>query len=231
MNFFKTVLLGTTITLLATNCSQAPKSDKAETKNAEKVDEKKTTGDEDQNVDTKSSVVTWVGTKPTGKHDGTFQLKDGKLSVKDGKVVGGTFTIDINSLEVKDLTKDKGKEKLEGHLKDADFFEVKKFPTANFEITSVKGYAKSKKDDGDKDKKYTLSDPNSLVTGNLELKGVKKSITFPAKITISESGVKAEAKFNIERTDWNLSYGSDKSVKDKFINPTVHIGFDIVTKK
>ncbi|TAE75338.1 MAG: YceI family protein [Bacteroidetes bacterium] len=232
MNFLKTILLGTAVAFSVSNCTQAPKSDKAETTDAKKVDEKTSADAQEVSVNTKTSVVTWVGTKPTDKHDGTFQLKDGKLSVKDGSVVGGSFTIDINSLEVKDLTPEKGKAKLEGHLKDTDFFETKKFPTATFEITSVKKYSKSKKADDEKDKKYTLADPNSLVTGNLELKGVTKSITFPAKITVDKDGsVKAEAKFNIERTDWKLSYGADKSLGDKFINPTVHIGFDINAKK
>ncbi len=233
MNFLKTILLSSAVAFLATNCSQAPKSDKAETSEAKKVDEKKSAESEEVAVDTKSSVVTWVGTKATDRHDGTFKLSEGKLSVKERKVVGGSFTIDINTLEVKDLTEDKGKGKLEKHLKDNDFFDVEKFPKATFEITNVVGYSKSKKDDGEeKEKKYTLSDPNSRVTGNLELKGIKKSISFPAKITVDKDGnVKAVAKFNIERTDWKLSYGSDKSIKNSFINPTVHIGFDITAKK
>jgi polyisoprenoid-binding protein YceI len=233
MRLVKIILLSASVALFATNCTQAPKSDKAETGDAKKVDEKKSADATEFAVDTKNSEVAWVGTKPVGKHNGTFKLKEGKVSVKDGNVVGGTFVIDINSLEVKDLKKETGKEKLEGHLKDKDFFESSKFPTATFEIVSVKGYKKSdkaKKGD-DKDKEYTLADPTHLVEGNLELKGVKKSVIFPAKITVSEDGVKTEAKFNIERTDWGLVYGNDKGLGDKFIRPTVHIGLNISAKK
>ena len=70
-----------------------------------------------------------------------------------------------------------------------------------------------------------------MITGNLELKGVKKSITFPAKVTMSGESVTAEAKFNINRKEWKMSYGADESLKDKFIRPTVHIGFNVTAKK
>ncbi len=232
MNFLKTILLSSMVAFLAINFTQAPKGYKAETSEAKKVEREKFAESKEISVDTTSSVVTWIGTKVTGKHNGTFKLSEGKLSVKNKKVVGGSFTIDVNSLDVKDLTQSSGKFKLEGHLKSVDFFEVKKFPTATFEITSIKDYTKPEKYVEQNEEKYILSVPNSLVTGNLELKGIKKSITFPAKITVDKKGnVKTEAKFNIDRTDWKISYGSDKSLGDKFIRPTVHIGFEVIAKK
>lgn len=220
-----------TIAFLFVRCSESPKSDKAETAEAKKVDEKAKVDALDLSVDVANSQITWVGTKPVGKHNGTFNVKKGNLAVKEGNVVGGSFTIDIKTLKNADLTADKGKGKLEGHLLSKDFFDADKFPESKFEIVSVEAYKANGEDRKDLDKEYALANPTHTVTGNLELKGVTKSITFPAKIKVEGEAVSAEAKFNINRKDWGMSYGADKSLKDKFIRPTVHIGFNISAKK
>jgi polyisoprenoid-binding protein YceI len=211
-------------------CESAPKSDEAKTGEAQKVDSTKTVEAQTLKVDLANSTVTWVGTKPTGKHNGTFNLSEGTISVKGNEVVGGKFTIDINTLKVLDIpAEDEGNAKLTKHLKSADFFEVEKFPTATFEIVSVSPYkpdttAKTE----EKDKEYTLENPTHTVTGNLTLKGVTKSISFPAIVKVKAGKVEAEAKFNINRKDWGMEYGTDEAkLKDKFIRPTVHIGFKI----
>jgi len=50
-------------------------------------------------------------------------------------------------------------------------------------------------------------------------------------LTVSEDKVTAEAKFNINRKDWEINYGADESLGDKFIRPDVHIGFNVTTAK
>ncbi len=93
-----------------------------------------------------TSTITWTGSKPTGKHTGTFKIKEGSLNVKDGALTGGIFLIDINSLNNEDLAGDaESKGKLEGHLKSPDFFDVAKYPTAKFEITGVEANTDSTK--------------------------------------------------------------------------------------
>jgi len=57
-----------------------------------------------------------------------------------------------------------------------------------------------------------------------------KNIAFPAIVKVEAGKVEAEAKFNINRKDWGMEYGTDEAkLKDKFIRPTVHIGFKINT--
>ncbi len=224
----KNLTFATAIFALATQCQEAPKSDKADTKDAVKIEEKTASGELD--VDTKNSEVSWVGTKNTGKHDGVFKIKEGKIKLDGDKIVGGNVVIDVKSLEVKDLEKGKGKEDLEKHLLSKDFFEVEKNPTIDFEIAKVVGY-EAPKNKEKTDAEYTLADPTHYITGNLTIKGEKRSITFPAKVNIKNGKVEAKAKFNINRVDWKLSYGSDKSLGDKFIKPTVHLGFSFVAGK
>jgi len=227
---FSTILLSGV--LFFASCEQAPKSDDAKTSDAKKVDEGKAEGASELTLDTKASEVSWVGTKPVGKHNGTFAISEGKISVKDGQVTAGSFTIDMKSLKVVDLTDKDMNAKLAGHLTSADFFDAEKFATAKFEITNVAPF--KKEDDAKEDKKdntYAIANPTHSITGNLELKGVKKSVTFPAKITLSADKNEAEAKFNINRKDWGLNYNSEASLGDKFISHTVNIGLKLVATK
>ncbi len=217
---------------LAFSCAQDPKSDKAEVSEAEEVDSTATAGAAEYKVNLETSKVTWVGTKPVGKHEGTFNITEGVVKVEGDKIVGGSYIIDVKSLAVTDEgMDDESKAKLAGHLTSKDFFEVEKFPTAKFEITAVEEYTEPEGEEEEKDAEYTLADPTHLVSGNLEMRGVTKNIKFPAKVTIADGKVTAMAKFNINRKDWEMSYGADESLGDKFIRPTVHIGFNIEAAK
>lgn len=168
------------------------------------------------NVNKEVSYLTWKGTKPTGAHNGTVALKSGSLIVEDGKLTGGTFVVDMNSIKNEDLEGEQAG-KLVGHLTSADFFDVAKYPTSTFEITSVE----------EKDGKLD-------VTGNLTIKDVTKSITIPAMM-MQEEGVttfKSEM-FNINRADFNVKYGSKSffdNLKDKFIDDIVTMSFEVKTK-
>ena len=86
-------------------------------------------------VDTKTSVIEWIGSKPAGKHNGTINLKSGEVAVKNDSIQSGKFVIDMNSIVVTDLKAGDGKEDLEAHLKgtgdkegEDHFFNVGKFP-------------------------------------------------------------------------------------------------------
>lgn len=212
--------------ILFASCESAPKSDEAQTGEAQKVDSTKSADAQTLKVDLANSVVTWVGTKPTDKHNGTFNLSEGTVSVKEGKIVAGKFTIDINSLKVLDIpAEDKDNAKLTKHLKSADFLDAEKFPTASFEIVSVEPYqADATQKVNEKDKEYTLENPTHSITGNLTMKGVTKSITFPAVVKLEANKLEAEAKFNINRKDWGMEWG----ITDKLISNTVHMGFKIL---
>ncbi|HEX9979360.1 MAG TPA: YceI family protein [Flavobacterium sp.] len=168
-------------------------------------------------VNTQESDIEWIGSKQTGKHNGTIRLSEGTVLVSEDRVEGGTFIIDMNTIAVTDLKPGDGKEDLEGHLKGlgqaegADhFFNVGKFPTAKFEITNV-----------------TLEKGKSTVEGNLTIKETTKSVKFPAMISVSDNAVSIMSdSFVIDRTQWKVNYGS-KSVftdlGDKFVNDEIEL--------
>lgn len=129
-----------------------------------------------------SSKVEFTGSKVTGKHDGGFKQFQGEVRAAGDKVVHAKVTIDTSTLW-------SDNDRLTGHLKSPDFFDVAKHPTAVFETTSISG-------EGDQ----------SSVTGNLTLHGITKQITFPAKIQVKDDAVTVAAEFSINRFDFDMRY-------------------------
>ncbi len=165
-------------------------------------------------VDTTSSVIVWKGYKVTGEHTGTVKLKNGEFQFADGKLSGGSFEVDMNTITCTDLEGGMA-EKLVGHLKSDDFFGVQKYPTARFVIT--KAFPVDTKG-------------NYRITGNLTIKETTKEVKFNAVITESNGQVKATGKLTIDRSEFNVRYGSgsffdnlgDKTIYDEFdLNVTV----------
>lgn len=195
----------------------ACKSEKKEKVATEEAKEVVVNVSELNNVDTTASVLTWKGTKPGGAHDGTVSLKSGGLLVENGTLKGGEFVVDLTTITNVDMKGSGGAAKLEGHLKNADFFDVEVYPTSTFVITNVEPK-------GDK----------LHVTGNLQIKDVTKSITIPATIS-TENGITTFTSdtFNVNRADFNVKYGSKSffdNLKDKFIDDNMELSFVVKTK-
>ena len=147
-------------------------------------------------IDSSKSSVEFVGAKVTADHRGRFDAPTGKLELSDdGKVVGMEVTVRTESLEIEPA-------KLGEHLRSEDFFDVAKFPTSKFTLTSAKAGGEG--------------DATHQVTGNLELHGVEKSITFPAHIEVGDGSAKATASFKIDRKDFGITYAgmADDLIKD-----------------
>lgn len=215
--FIMAGLLGT-----LTACQDAPKADNAET--TEAVEVATTTAGSQYTVNAGETKIEWIGTKPVGKHHGTIKVKDGSVTVKDGQVQTGRIVMDVNSIQPDDQD-EKGNTKLRGHLLSADFFEAEKYPEAVFEITSVSAGTQVPENE------LVMKDATHTVTGNLTIKSVTKSISFPAKIQVDANRVVTDASFNIDRTQWNLNYGNDKGLGDKFIYPEVNFTLHLVANK
>lgn len=175
------------------SCANAPEGEKAQVSEATEAPAEASADAVTYNVDTEKSSVNWTGSKPTGQHTGTVKISSGTLSVANGQVTGGEFTIDMNSIVNTDMAGSEGQAKLEGHLKTGDFFETEKYPTGKFVITNVK----------------TDANGQSTVTGNLTMKDITKSVTFPASIESTATAVSAVTPpFTINRTLWGINFKS-----------------------
>jgi polyisoprenoid-binding protein YceI len=146
-----------------------------------------------------NSKVEFIGSKVTGKHNGSFGDFSGQVdyagSPENSRV---TITIKTESIttDTPDLTK---------HLKTADFFDVAKFPEATFVSTAIKA-------GGDKGATHT-------VTGNLTMHGVTRAITFPATINVTPDAATVESSFSINRKDFGINYAgaADNLIRDDVV--------------
>lgn len=150
-------------------------------------------------LDAGASKIGFVGRKLTGDHTGDFKTFTGDAKVAGKEPTEVTFTVETASVtsDAEDLTK---------HLKSPDFFDVEKFPKASFASTKIAAKAGE-------------GGMTHEITGDLELHGVKKSITFPAKISVDERGAKGSAEFTINRKDFGIVYPGkpDDLIKDEVL--------------
>jgi len=158
-------------------------------------------------VKVETSSVTWKGYKVTGSHAGSIALKQGSLDFKDGKLAGGEFVIDMTTIENTDM-EGEYKAKLEGHLKSDDFFGVATYPTAKLVFNTIKSTGKNSYE----------------VTGDLTIKDKTNPVTFDMSIY----GNKATANIKIDRTDYEVRYGS-ASFFDNLQDKAIYDEFDLIT--
>jgi polyisoprenoid-binding protein YceI len=155
------------------------------------------------NVNAQRSKVDWIGSKKSDFHTGYFPVKSGAVQVDGGKLVGGSFVIDVAGLKVTD---EGGGPKLQGHLSSADFFDISKFGEATFTINTVD---------------YTKAD-RATIKGDLSLKGIKAPVTFTAIIrNADDKGFFAEAFFPFDRTVFGINYGV--GMVDTDVQLAIHI--------
>lgn len=223
----KTSILALMLSALLVSCGRS-NGDKVQKEDEQEVAEQK---GETYNVDSSISTLNW-----TGYHKGGFEPRfgtlqtEGNVAVENGAITGGSFIIDINSLITDEASVDPSKSEgstaldLDRHLKNEDFFDVEKFPTAKFEITKVKSF------DVKKDVSV-LADATNIFSGNLTIKGKTVNVTFPVKVNVIENEITVQSKFTINRQDWGLTYGTDGDPKDWLISPEVDMEFKITAKK
>ncbi|MCS6905416.1 MAG: YceI family protein [Bacteroidia bacterium] len=198
----KHLLLGLALALGSYHC-QSPKGTEAQVGEAQAVPE--TTAEKEITVDVQNSKIKWMGFKVTGRHEGTIKLQSGTFKMRGDTLIGGEFIIDMKSIEVTDL-KGEDKKKLESHLKTKDFFLVDSFPIGKFVITKVQA--------------APTDSTTHIVTGNLTLKNIEKSVSFPVKLEPAKGAFIAKAKsIKIDRTLWGITYKgmADNAIKNEIL--------------
>lgn len=160
------------------------------------------------------SFVNWKGMHVMGGngHQGYIKPLTGTLAFDaNGAIAGGYFILDMNTITItdkKDTSSDNG---LVSHLKDPDFFDVKKYPRGTFQLT------KAIKVSGDS---------SYYITGQLTLRAITQEIHFPATIVRNGADIVATASLTIDRTKWGITYQSGSVfglVKDELLEDRVPV--------
>lgn len=175
----------------------------AQTKSKKAKGKKVATALVTKKVDTEKSTITWIGKKVTGQHEGTVKLQNGLLIFGKNELKGGNFTIDMRTISTTDL-QGEWKDKLDGHLKNDDFFGVDKHPTSKLKFKTI-----SNKGNG----VYTI-------VADLTIKNITNPVTFD--LTVGQNS--ASTTLKIDRTKYDIKYNSgsffsslgDKTINDEF---------------
>ncbi|WP_341837421.1 YceI family protein [Chitinophaga pollutisoli] len=169
-------------------------------------------------VDGSKSKIAWLAKKVTGSHNGFINISGGTLQVDGSTLTGGSFNVDTRTMTVEDIKDEKGNARLLGHLKSDDFFSVENHPDASFAITSAKKKSGNTYD----------------ITGNLTIKGISQSITFPADVVVNGDQLNAKATIKIDRTKFDIKYRSNsffENLGDKAIYDDFTLDVELVANK
>ena len=166
-------------------------------------------------VNISESSVTWHASKVTGAHFGKVPISTAKLDYAEGKIIGGSFEMDMKNLTVEDITDAGTNAKLTGHLKSDDFFSVEKFSKSTLKIKNVKSTCGNKYE----------------ITGDLTIKGITKPITFPATVISTNGSITTTAEIKFDRTHYDIKYRSGsyfEDLADKLIYDEVKLDVKLV---
>ena len=209
------------IAAMMSSCSNNGKH--AETKDAANVEVVKNNQTGTFTKITPESHLNWKASHLGGVQQryGKVKLKSAEFLVNDGKLTNAKVLVDLSTLTVESFPAGAPQiAKLTGHLKSPDFFNIEKYPTAKFELTSIKPGSGSF---------------NSVVTGNLTILDKTKSITFNANVNVSGDKVSIKSEdFSVNRTDWGLTYNTEGTAgvpKDYLIANDIGFKIDVTATK
>ena len=146
------------------------------------------------------SAVSFVAAKVTRSHHGFFGAFQGWIDLVDDKPEASSVRVDIQMPSIQS-----DEPQLTTHLKTPDLLDVEKFPKASFVSTAISNNAGGK--------------GSHMVTGDLELHGVRKSIQFPVDIRLKSGGVEVDGEFSFKRQDFGITYPGmpDDLIKDDVV--------------
>lgn len=166
-------------------------------------------------VDVEKSVLEWTGRNINNRHHGRIALSGGQVVFENGRLTSGSFSLDMKTITNLDLRDDDWRNILLRHLNSEDFFDVEQYPAAVFELKGAVPIAAA-----------TPGTPNMEIAGTLTIKDTARPLCFPAVVARQEDGsVKAQAALGIDRTLWNVRYGSGKL----FERLGIHLVHDLIS--
>lgn len=176
-----------------------------------------------KNFSAEESTANWTGTKTLIKEyfdHGSINIKSGNAVFEDGILKTGEVVFDMDSISTRSTGRGNGERELgglAGHLKSPDFFDAEKYPEAKF---IVKDAVKNS------DTSYTLN-------GDLTIKDKTNPVSVLAEITDENGIVTIQGETNIDRTLFDVRFGSTKffsDIGDNVVGDEFTLGFKIVAK-
>lgn len=195
--------------IITASCTQGEKKQKA------KAEDKSSSSMSIPNVtiNPEASKVMWAGTMlGIYTHEGTLDMTEASLDISDGKITGGSFTVDMNTMIATDenYNPEEGStpEKLIGHLKSPDFFDVENYPTASFTITGSEG---------------------NTVTGMLTIRGnTNQEKVENVSMTKEGDMVKITGDMTVDRKKYDVSW--DSPVQDRVLSNDMELNIKLIGK-
>jgi polyisoprenoid-binding protein YceI len=137
------------------------------------------------------SSIEFVGSKPDGKHKGGFRKFDVAALANFDDPRRSTLNIQIDATSIWS-----DNDKLTNHLKNPDFFDVRKYPAITFESREIIPI------EGDT--------PGATIKGDMQMLGKSVELEIPIKATVTDQAVEVTTEFTIDRTKWGMDYGQGK---------------------
>lgn len=169
-------------------------------------------------IDPTSSSVAWRGSTPEISNHGTISVNTDIITTENNRVTGGSFSLPLSSIQVLNLEGEL-KEQLKSHLLSTDFFNALLHPNVTFQVREVQVYSNNGEEG-------VVADANYAVTGELTFLDKSNTITFPAKIILTEDELQAEALITIDRLEWGMDYASDPD-GEQYILPHIELHLDL----
>lgn len=167
-------------------------------------------------IATDKSMAQWEGNKSLidWKDTGTLAVKSGSFTIANGTITAGSVVFDMQSLDALTTGKKSGEDMLEKHLKSPDFFDVEKYPTAEFKM---------------KESATGATPGRYVVKGDLTIKGVTNPVELPVTVSVEDKTLTVDSTITLDRTKWNIRYGSDKFF-DNLANNVISDNFTVISK-
>ena len=155
---------------------------------------------------TEDTFIGFTGYKKLGKHFGQINMFNGSVTVPGEDLTQAKIMIemDMTSAETDNSI-------LTSTLQNEVFFDTENHPTGTFESTKIE-----------------RSGDNYEITGNLTLRGMAKSVKFPAEITVDGDTLSAIAEFTVDRNAWEIGQGWKEDV---IIQDEVLVELDVQAKR
>ncbi len=164
------------------------------------------------NLDAKASTLGWKGSKSAEYfHTGIVKITKGTIDMEGEEIVGGSFTLNMNTIECMDeMLPDDKKAMLNGHLKDTSFF----FIAENPEITvTVSDY---------KDGKLNVV---------INVLGLDLKQAIPVKVTATEKDVHIKGAFGVDVAALKMAGMQPDPASGEKINSVIDFQLDVLLKK